>query len=109
MKSKTDRSRGTSHPCRVNRVLPGWVVGLGWLAAAAGVHAAVTVINTPPTSVRVFEKYEVQFLVTTSAANPFFAYDAAPPAGVTAGIGITVDGIFYNASTGHTFLQPDSS
>ncbi len=89
-------------------MLAGGVLLGAWVATgtSAARAATVAVLGTPPASVRVYEKYEIRLTVATTAANPFFAYDAAPPAGVTAGTGITLDGVFYNTATGHTFRQP---
>jgi len=60
---------------------------------------------SPPGSVPVYEKYEARFDVDTVADNPFFRYDAAPPPGVPAGAGVTVEGVITTPS-GRTVRQP---
>ncbi|MBI2596055.1 DUF5060 domain-containing protein [Candidatus Daviesbacteria bacterium] len=41
-----------------------------------------------------YEKYEVTFDVATNASNPQLPYDPAPPPGMQAGVGVTVNGEF---------------
>jgi len=60
-------------------------------------------INTD--SVRVYEKYEINFDLETVAENYFFNYDINPPKGVSAGNGVTVEGIF-TTPTGQVLTQP---
>jgi hypothetical protein len=66
----------------------------------------VTLISSLPSSVRVYEKFEIKFNVNTSAENPYFYYDENPPAGVKPKIGVTVDGIFEHLESGKRYVQP---
>jgi len=52
------------------------------------------------------DKFEVQFNVQTSATNLDMPYDTAPPPGVQAGIGITVNGLFSSDNWNTTRVQP---
>lgn len=67
-------------------------------------QSPVIIVGTPPSSVRVYEKYEVRFTVSTNSQYPFFVYDEVPPPGVIPKIGITVEGNFIHA--GKTQTQP---
>lgn len=58
------------------------------------------------TNPAVNDKFEVQFNVQTSATNLDMPYDANPPAGVQAGIGITVNGLFSNDNWQTSLVQP---
>ncbi len=50
----------------------------------------LTVLTPDP--VERYAHFEIAFAVTSaSATNPYFPYDPAPPAGVPAGVGLTVD------------------
>ena len=66
----------------------------------------VSLISSFPSSVRVYEKFEIKFNVNTAAENYFFSYDENPPAGVKPKIGVSVDGIFYHVESGKTYTQP---
>ncbi len=78
----------------------------------------VTPTTPPPSSAKVsnlqvvsgspavYEKFEVQFDVQTSATALDMPYDANPPAGVKPGIGITVNGLFSNDGWKTTITQP---
>lgn len=76
------------------------------LLNAGSVKAApsLSVRGSSPTSVRVYEKYEVKFNVSTSSKFPFFEYDTNPPPGIQSGIGINVTGEF--SANGKTWRQP---
>jgi hypothetical protein len=54
----------------------------------------------------VYEKFEVQFDVQTSATALDMPYDPNPPAGVQPGTGITVNGLFSNDGWKTTITQP---
>lgn len=43
-----------------------------------------------------YDKFQGTFTVATVATVPDFPYNASPPAGVPAGVGISVDGLFSN-------------
>ncbi len=59
----------------------------------------------PNSQIPKYEKLEISFRVNTSSNNPFFPYDAAPPPGITAGQGITVNAVF-TAPSGKVSTQP---
>jgi len=52
-----------------------------------------------------YNKQEITFRVATSATNPQMPFDAAPPTGVEAGIGVSVDAVF-TSPTGKKWNQP---
>jgi len=52
-----------------------------------------------------YDKQEITFNVATLADNPQLPFDAAPPAGVEAGIGVSVDAVF-TSPTGKKWSQP---
>jgi hypothetical protein len=62
-------------------------------------------IETSSGSVRVYEKYEINFDLDTVAENNFFEYDTNPPPGVEAGKGVNVEGVFITPS-GKNLRQP---
>jgi outer membrane protein assembly factor BamB len=62
-------------------------------------------INVNSTSVRVYEKYEISFDLSTAADYPLFQYDTAPPAGLSPGLGVTVQAVITTPSGG-TVRQP---
>jgi hypothetical protein len=66
---------------------------------------SISNITNLSTAVRVYEKFETRFTVDTAADYDFFAYDEAPPSGVQAKTGITVDGIITTPS-GKTVIHP---
>jgi PKD repeat protein len=57
------------------------------------------------TNVAVYESVEVRFDLSTSADNPYFRYDPAPPPGVLAGTGVTVEALVTTPS-GKVLRQP---
>jgi len=60
----------------------------------------------PNNTVPAYGKLELTFTITsTSASNYYFPFDASPPAGLTAGTGISVDGIFTSPN-GEISIQP---
>src|SRR5688500_19043405 len=62
---------------------------------------------TAPDSVGAYDKFEITFDVTgTVATNLQMPYDAAPPAGIPAGWGITVNGEFSNDGFQTTHVIP---
>ena len=67
---------------------------------------ATLLLNTPPNQVRVYDKYEIKFLVNTESNYPFFQFDNNPPPGVKPGIGITVEGIFKKRENGKKWEHP---
>src|SRR3990170_4768089 len=73
-------------------------------AAAAGPVVSNLQVMTP--SVARYEKFEVQFSLATSASSPYMPYDPSPPAGVPAGIGVTVEGLFSVDNWQTTIVQP---
>ena len=54
-----------------------------------------------------YEKFELTFDITdTVATDPYFPYDPDPPAGVPAGVGVSVDGLFSNDDWATSVAQP---
>src|SRR3989339_77933 len=53
-----------------------------------------------------YSKLEISFQIGTSAQNPQWPYDAAPPAGIQAGQGITVNALFTPDNWVTTYTQP---
>lgn len=53
-----------------------------------------------------YDRFDIQFDVDTTAINPYLPYDADPPAGVQAGIGVSVDALFSNDNWQTTLTQP---
>ncbi len=73
-----------------------------------GVNDGLIISNVQAnaTSVGLYEKFELTFEISgTTATNLQFPYDPAPPAGVQAGVGITVDGLFSNDNWTTTIVQ----
>ncbi|MEM2175331.1 MAG: PKD domain-containing protein, partial [Candidatus Micrarchaeia archaeon] len=66
----------------------------------------IYLISNPPSSIGLYEKYEVKFNVNTPSKYPFFEYDLNPPPGVQPGIGVSVEGVFTNLNSGKTYRQP---
>ncbi len=61
-------------------------------------------ILTP--TVAQFEKFEIEFDVETSATHLNLPYDDAPPTGLNAGIGVSVDALFSYDNWQTTITQP---
>src|SRR6476646_3873870 len=58
-------------------------------------------------SINIYEKFELTFNVTGSpATNLQFPYDLAPPVGIKAGAGISVDGLFSSDNWATSLTQP---
>lgn len=53
-----------------------------------------------------YEKFEATFQVATSATNYDWPYDAVPPAGIEAGVGVTVDALFSRDDWATTLVKP---
>jgi hypothetical protein len=68
--------------------------------------AVVTDFNILTPAVNKFDKFEAEFKVDTIAENPFFIYDANPPAGLDEDIGVTVDVLFTPDNWITTIIQP---
>lgn len=96
-----------------------WVALLGLLTLAAGLGLAasradvaptalqIVDLQANPTTVGLYEKFELTFAITGSVAtNPYFPYDPAPPSGVPAGVGITVDALFSPDNWTTVITQP---
>lgn len=63
-------------------------------------------VQSPLGVVSAYQKLELTFLITDLAATmPQWPYDPAPPNGVPAGVGASVDAIFTDPA-GHQFRQP---
>ena len=61
------------------------------------------VLNDNPA---VYEKFEIQFNLQTSASNLDMPFDPNPPAGVQPGTGVTVNGLFSSDNWQTTITQP---
>jgi uncharacterized repeat protein (TIGR01451 family) len=85
---------------------------LGWLTptdlptrAASGLTIAD--VQASAASVGLYEKFELTFNVTNTVATYLdWPYDPAPPPGVLAGVGITVEGLFSNDDWATALVQP---
>jgi outer membrane protein assembly factor BamB len=75
-------------------------------AATAAPGPIVSNLQVITTNVARYEKFEVQFSLATSASNPDLPYDPSPPAGVPAGTGVTVEGLFSDDNWRTTLVQP---
>lgn len=65
----------------------------------------ISAVRVVTTSVRQYERYQVDFDVATVSAYPLFGYDENPPPGVMPGIGVTVEGVITTPS-GSIVRQP---
>jgi hypothetical protein len=75
-------------------------------AAPAAAASSISNVQVLTPSLAVFEKFEVQFDLATTAANPDLPYDAEPPAGLAPGIGISVDALFSHDGWQTSLTQP---
>ncbi len=62
-------------------------------------------ISNLPQSVPVYDEVEVSFDLDTVASVPFYRYDPSPPAGIPAGVGVSVAAVLTTPS-GKTLTQP---
>ncbi|MBX6771837.1 MAG: hypothetical protein IRY83_08945 [Chloroflexi bacterium] len=68
---------------------------LGRASTSVAAGLAITGLTASASSVPLYQKFELTFNVSnTVATNLQFPYDPAPPPGLPAGIGITVQGLF---------------
>ncbi len=74
------------------------------LAPAAAPAITNIAINTP--AVGPYDKFEVQFDVATVATHLNFPYAEAAPSGLSAKIGVSVDGLFSSDNFATTIVQP---
>jgi len=56
--------------------------------------------------VAVYDRFEAQFEIQSSAANPYLPYDPNPPAGLSPGEGILVDALFSPDQWNTIYTQP---
>lgn len=76
-------------------------------AAGPAIHTITTnLADYPDSQVPRYEKLEVTFQVETVAENPDLPYDATPPPGIGAGIGITVNALFTPDNWQTIYTQP---
>ncbi len=84
--------------------------GRGGVARAAPLRpTALQIVNVTENAdpVGLYEKFELTFNVLGSVATlPDFPYDPAPPPGVPAGAGITVEALFTRDNWHTTLVQP---
>jgi hypothetical protein len=64
------------------------------------------VIPNVPGNLGTYDKFELLFDVETSARNPSLPFDSNPPAGIPAGIGVSVDVLFTYDNWQTTIVQP---
>lgn len=86
------------------------VVAGSLVAAAAGVPTGgagrIRALDVEPASgIARFDKLELSFAVDTNAKYPHWPHDAAPPAGIPAGEGVSLTGEFVDPE-GREFAQP---
>lgn len=67
---------------------------------------SISSITTSADTVELFNCIKICFQVSTVATNLYWPYDADPPSGVPAGIGVSVDGLFSNDNWKTTIIQP---
>jgi len=58
------------------------------------------------TQIPKYAKLEIIFQIDTSAQNFSYPYDAAPPAGITPSVGVSVNGLFTKDNWQTTYTQP---
>jgi hypothetical protein len=80
--------------------------GLAPANAASGAAPGISNVSAVATSVALYEKFEVQFDVSTVATQLDLPYDPAPPAGLRAGTGISVDAQFSRDNWATLITQP---
>lgn len=86
--------------------IPGLVAGGDLAVPPADGLAIVDVRAASDEPIPQFGKFEVRFLVTGAVATmPQWPYDPTPPAGLPAGVGITVTAVFTDPA-GRQFSQP---
>jgi len=83
----------------------------GVAAAAPAIQAAsgpaILNVRSNASSVGLYNKFELTFDIQNSVATTLdWPYDPAPPAGLPAGTGITVEGLFSNDNWTTTLTQP---
>jgi hypothetical protein len=96
-----------------------WIALLGLLTLGIGIGRVVPCADAAPTALQIenlrasaatvglYEKFELTFTITGSGAtNPYFPYDPAPPPGVPASVGITVDALFSPDNWTSVITQP---
>ena len=79
---------------------------LNLAAAPASPAISEILINPPGNGLGVYDKFEVQFKVRTTATQLDLPFDAKPPPGVLPGTGISVDGLFSRDNWATTVVQP---
>ena len=82
------------------------IIVISLLASATMAAPTVRDVSAAPSTVGIYEKYEIRFNVDTVATNPYWPYDTAPNKGVPAGVGVSVDGLFSNDNWATTIVQP---
>lgn len=79
-------------------------------ARANSLHAdappAVSNVRILTPHVVVYDRFEIQFDVTTAATDLYMPFEAAPPKGVIPAIGVTVDALFSSDAWKTTLTQP---
>ena len=90
-----------------------FVVKLGFFLALVLLFTPVIVFAAPSISsisdsgqTGKYEKFEVTASVNTSAGNMFFPYDTTAVAGLTPGLGVSVDGLFTPDNWSTVYKQP---
>ena len=74
-------------------------------AATAPVITGIQ-INPSVAGLGVYDKFEGQFKIRTTATQLDLPFDASPPSGVAPGTGISVEGLFSRDNWASTIIQP---
>lgn len=82
-----------------------WAVISPAFAASVPPPSIENVSILTPTVAR-YEKFEVEFDISTVATHFNLPYDGAPPPGIQPGAGVTVDGLFSTDNWKTTVVQP---
>ncbi len=82
-------------------------IGTAPAPASSATNLAIANLRPNATTVEQYGKFELTFDVTGGVAtNPYYPYDPAPPRGVPAGTGISVDGLFSPDNWTTVITQP---
>lgn len=76
------------------------------ISATSAFGAPVVSNVNAPQSAGVYQMLEVSFDLSTAATNLYWPYDTSPPASISPGVGVTVDGLFSNDNWATTIVVP---
>lgn len=77
-----------------------------WILASAALSAPSVSNVSAPSTVGLYEKFEVTFDVSTVAENVYWPYDPSPPVGIEPGIGVSVDLLLSDDGWKTSFVKP---